>query len=142
MKNIVEWLIESKLADSGYSAAGMVNGLELNGLSDEQIEARARLYRNWRDSGIFGKRTKPCFEMAILGEDVPVICGHDTAIVIEHLPSGIIKMQCTWACQKVYYEKHNDGLSFECQPCGHPLTSIVNDDENTHYCRECAEAAQ
>ena len=140
--NNIELLIEAKLADNNHRAAAIATGCKFWELkTDEEKLTRARLYRNWRDSGVFGNKTKPCFEMSINGEDVPVICGHDTAVVIEHV-DGIIKMQCTWACQKVYYEKHVDGLSFECQPCGHPLTSIVNDDENTHYCRECAEAAQ
>lgn len=70
--NIIEKLIEEKIADNGFRAAAIANGLNLVELPDDEARlSRARLYRDWRNSKIYGKNTAPCFEMAIKGEPVP-----------------------------------------------------------------------
>jgi hypothetical protein len=73
MKNIVDLIIEEKIADNGFRAAAIANGCQLNTLkTDEERLARVRLYRDWRNSGIYDKQTQPCFDKAIAGEAVPV----------------------------------------------------------------------
>lgn len=70
--NIIELLILEKIADNGFRASAIANGLKLADLpTDEERLARARLYRDWRNSKIYGKNTAPCFEKAIAGEPVP-----------------------------------------------------------------------
>lgn len=70
---IVELLIREKVADNQFRAAHIVKGCKLAELgTDEARLARARLYRDWRNSQIYGKKTEPCYEMAIKGEAVPV----------------------------------------------------------------------
>ena len=71
--NIIELLKENKLADNDFRASAIANGCKLYELrTDEERLARARLYRDWRVSQIFGNKTAPCFEKAIKGEAVPV----------------------------------------------------------------------
>jgi len=72
-KNLVQLLINEKFADNPFRASAIVNGLKLWELKtkSEQI-ARVRLYRDWRVSGIYGKKTAPCFEEAIKGNAVPI----------------------------------------------------------------------
>jgi len=48
MTNIIEWMIENKIADNNFSAAHIANGLKLAGLDQAEQEARCRLYRRWR----------------------------------------------------------------------------------------------
>ena len=60
--NIIELLIEAKLADNNHRAAAIATGCKFWELkTDEEKLTRARLYRNWRDSGVFGNKTKTCF---------------------------------------------------------------------------------
>jgi len=73
MKNIIDVLIEEKIADNVFRASHIANGCRLFDLkTDVEKIARARLYRDWRNSGIFGKQTQPCYNKAIAGEAVPV----------------------------------------------------------------------
>ena len=66
-------LIHHKIAKNEFQAGHIIRGLELWSLeTEEEILARARLYRDWRNSKIFGKETSPCYEKAIKGEPVPV----------------------------------------------------------------------
>lgn len=70
---IVTLLIQNKIADNGFRAAHIVRGCKLAELeTDEERLARARLYRDWRNSQIYGKQTAPCYEHAIKGDAVPV----------------------------------------------------------------------
>jgi hypothetical protein len=73
MTNIIELIINDKIADNIFRATHIANGLELIKLkTDEEKLARARLYRDWRNSQIFKKDdTKSCYEKAIKGEAVP-----------------------------------------------------------------------
>ena len=70
---IVTLLIQNKIADNGFRAAHIVRGCKLAELeTDEERLARARLYRDWRNSQIYGKNTAPCYEHAVKGDAVPV----------------------------------------------------------------------
>lgn len=70
---LVQLLIQNDIADNVYRASAIVVGCELASLpTDEERLARARLYRAWRNSQIYGKRTEPCYEKAIKGEVVPM----------------------------------------------------------------------
>jgi hypothetical protein len=74
MKNVIELIMAEKIADNGFRAAAIANGCQLSALkTDEERLARVRLYRDWRNSGIYGKQTQPCFDKAIAGEAVPVM---------------------------------------------------------------------
>lgn len=87
---IVTLLIQNKIADNGFRAAHIVKGCRLAELeTDEERLARARLYRDWRNSQIYGKQTAPCYEKAIAGEAVPVVDMFDDGLddaVIGALP--------------------------------------------------------
>lgn len=81
MKNVIELLIENGICNNGFRASAIANGLKLYDLStDEARLKRARLYRDWRNSKIYGKDTAPCFEKAIAGENVPQIAMFEEAI--------------------------------------------------------------
>jgi hypothetical protein len=73
MTTVIELLKEHKIADNDFRASAIATKLKLwECKTDEEKLKRARLYRNWRTSKIFGNATAPCFEKAILGESVPV----------------------------------------------------------------------
>lgn len=71
--NIIEWIVSEKLAKNNFAAAHVANGLKLAELAGdmEAQKARVKLYRDWRNSKIFGSHTTPCYEKAIAGEAVP-----------------------------------------------------------------------
>ena len=47
--NIIERLISEKIAENGFSAAHISNGLKFGDMADdEERMTRARLYRKWR----------------------------------------------------------------------------------------------
>ncbi len=48
MKSITEWLVDEKIADNGFAAGHIAEGLKLSGLPREEQEKRCRLYRKWR----------------------------------------------------------------------------------------------
>ena len=70
--NVIEMLINEGIAKNGFQAAHIANGLKLAGLPEAEQLKRARLYRDWRNTKIYGKETAPCYEKAIAGEAVPV----------------------------------------------------------------------
>lgn len=75
--NLTEWLLEEKIAHHWKHAQNIIVGLELFDLYNEgkfdEIKARARLYRDWRNSQIYPKSdTKSCYEKAIAGVAVPI----------------------------------------------------------------------
>jgi len=93
MQNLVQFVLNIRLADGGiiarneFQASAIVNGCRLwECETDEDRRARVLLYRAWRDSGIFGKATEPCFAKAIAGEAVPVTPMFDGAMVSEDKP--------------------------------------------------------
>ena len=68
MKNIIDWMIESKIAKNGFNASAIINGLELWTLKDdEERKARVRLYRDWRNAG---EKAPIAFEKAKAGKPV------------------------------------------------------------------------
>jgi len=72
-----KWMQETKIAANEYRAANIIAGFknadcDLTELGRDDAERVLRLYRDWRNSGIYGKRTAPCFEEAINGRDVPL----------------------------------------------------------------------
>ena len=89
MMNDVELVKEHKFADNDFRAAAICTGLKLwECKTDDEKLARVRLYRDWRNSKIYGKNTAPCFEAAIKGEPVPMTmmvmpCGHSINAVIQ-----------------------------------------------------------
>lgn len=72
--NIIDWIQQEGFADNPFRASHIANGLKLSDIHDdlEAQKSRVRLYRDWRNSGIFGKDTKACYAKAIEGEHVPV----------------------------------------------------------------------
>lgn len=72
--NIIEWIISEGYADNEFRSAHIANGLrltELHGDMDAQ-QARVKLYRDWRNSKVYGTKTAPCYEKAIAGKAAPV----------------------------------------------------------------------
>jgi len=74
--NIITWLLESGIAKNEPHARAIIAGLRLGELyaADDYdgIKARARLYRDWRNSKIYpDKDTASCFVKAIAGVPVP-----------------------------------------------------------------------
>jgi len=93
MTNLVEFVRGIQLPDdrviagNDHQAANIVNGCRLwECKTDEERRARVLLYRAWRDSGIFGKATQPCFEKAIAGEAVPITPMFGGALLSEDKP--------------------------------------------------------
>ena len=107
--NDIELIKSNKFADNDFRSSAIATGCKLwECKTDEEKIARVRLYRDWRTSKIYGKETKPCFEMACKGEAVPVVdmfvglCNHETSILLESI-GALDKSQCTWVCGKVYW---------------------------------------
>lgn len=49
--NLIQWIVEQKLAKNEFAAAHLANGLKLSEVKDfESQQARVRLYRDWRNS--------------------------------------------------------------------------------------------
>jgi hypothetical protein len=73
MKNIIDLLIDEKIADNDFRASHIANGCRLMDLkTDEEKLERARLYRDWRNSGAYHKSdTASCFAKAIEGAAAP-----------------------------------------------------------------------
>lgn len=72
--NVLEWMVEAGFAQNAFEAYHISNGLrliELHGNMEAQ-QARVKLYRDWRNSKVYGTKTAPCYEKAILGEAAPV----------------------------------------------------------------------
>ena len=68
MKEIIDWMIESKIAKNAFNASAIVNGLELWTLAtDEERKARVKLYRDWRNAG---EKSAIAFEKAKAGKRV------------------------------------------------------------------------
>ena len=70
--NITEWLLSSGIATHWKQAENIIAGLKLNELyilgKEDEIKARARLYRDWRNAG---EQSKTAYAKAIAGQPVP-----------------------------------------------------------------------
>ena len=71
--NINEWMIKYKFAKNDFNANAIFNGLELSRIPRFWARVhRIILYRDWRNSKVFGGKTAECFAKAIAGERVPM----------------------------------------------------------------------
>ncbi len=70
--NLVELLIQNKIAKNTFQSAHIVNGLKLWECgNEEQALQKARLYRAWRDSGHLKKTDRRgAFDLANNGQAV------------------------------------------------------------------------
>jgi hypothetical protein len=48
MNLITEWMVAHKIAENGFAARHIKEGLKLEGLRRDEQESRCRLYRKWR----------------------------------------------------------------------------------------------
>lgn len=81
---IVNALVAEKIARNEFQAAHILNGLKLTSLKSDEVMPRARIYRDWRNSGIYPKAdTASCYAKAIAGERVPVDSMFDGALLSE-----------------------------------------------------------
>ena len=67
--NLIDLLLENKIAQNVFQAAHIANGLrlsELHGNTEAQVK-RMKLYRDWRNAG---EKSKVAYEKAIAG-DIP-----------------------------------------------------------------------
>lgn len=70
--NIIEWIVENKIAQNTFQASAIANGLKLVELKDiEEQKARVMLYRKWRPKTDKKNQlpTWQAFELAIAGID-------------------------------------------------------------------------
>ena len=102
--NDIELIKSNKFADNDFRASSIATGCKLwECKTDEEKIARVRLYRDWRNSKIYGKLTAPCFEAACKGEPLPMEkCDHHSAVVLESI-GAVTRLQCTWQCAKIYW---------------------------------------
>jgi hypothetical protein len=102
MMNVCELIKFHKFADNDFRAAAIATGCKLWECKTEDDKiARVRLYRDWRNSKIYGKLTAPCFEAACNGEQLPK-CEHNSSIVLESI-GAVDRLQYTWQCGKIYF---------------------------------------
>jgi len=69
--NIIEWMIEQKIAQNNFAASAIANGLHLQDADRTEQENRCRLYRAWRKK-TDRKNDIPswqAFQLAIAGID-------------------------------------------------------------------------
>lgn len=67
--NIIEWIVEQKLAENKFSAAHIANGLKLAGLPEDEQKRRILAYRGWRKA----TRDKPsmCYQYVLDEKEPP-----------------------------------------------------------------------
>ena len=71
MIDLMNWMIEEKIAKNNFNASAIVNGLELYKVEgDEAKKARVRLYRDWRNAG---EPSKVAFQHAIKGDVIQAL---------------------------------------------------------------------
>ena len=63
-----KWMMDNKLASSEFSAEGVWNGLELEGVDTEKQKELIQTYRKWRK---ISKNTKWCFAITLDGLPFP-----------------------------------------------------------------------
>jgi hypothetical protein len=68
--NIIQWIVDEKLAANNFAAAHIANGLKLAGLPEDEQMRRVRQYRLWR------RATKDapskCYQYVLEGREPPV----------------------------------------------------------------------
>lgn len=67
--NIVQWIVDKKLAANNFAAAHIANGLKLAGLPEEEQKRRVEQYRLWRRA----TKDKPalCYQRVLEGKPAP-----------------------------------------------------------------------
>lgn len=65
--NIIERMIDDKIATNRFQAANIANGLKLAGLDENEQIARYKLYREWRNAG---EPSKVAYKNAIDGKQI------------------------------------------------------------------------
>ena len=69
--NIIDWIVEQKLAKNNFAAAHIANGLQLYKIANDLTEQKKRveLYRKWRDA----TKDAPvkCYEYVLEGKEPP-----------------------------------------------------------------------
>lgn len=124
MNNIIEWMIENKIAENNFSAAHIANGLKLAGLDPAEQEARCRLYRAWRPKTDKKNDIPPwqAYELAIAGIDPRDIqerqimfSEHTCMYCGESLPTIEIAMEHAGQCSVMREEPQTPDLDDEWQ---------------------------
>lgn len=68
MTNIIEWMIEKKIAKNVFNAAAIANGLKLAGQDFETQKALCATYREWRWAG---EKSSTAFTNTLEGKIAP-----------------------------------------------------------------------
>lgn len=69
--NIIQWIVDEKLATNHFAAAHLANGLKLTEVMDDPEEQKRRVmeYRKWRRAT---KDTpEKCYQYVLEGREVP-----------------------------------------------------------------------
>lgn len=95
--NIVQWMVDEKLASNNFAAAHIANGLKLAGCSEEEQKRRIEQYRLWRRAS----KDSPakCYEYVLEGKEPPqelfMLCGHPESAVIQADEGTAFCGECT-----------------------------------------------
>ena len=67
--NIVQWIVDEKLAVNNFAAAHIANGLKLAGLPEDEQKRRVEQYRLWRRAS----KDAPvkCYQYVLDGKEPP-----------------------------------------------------------------------
>lgn len=69
-QNIIQWIVDEKLAQNNFAAAHVANGLKLAGMPEDEQKRRVMEYRKWR------RATKDapakCYQYVLEGKEPPV----------------------------------------------------------------------
>lgn len=66
--NILDWMIEKRLAKNLFNARHIADRLQLNTLAERDQRRRVEAYRRWRDAG---ESLAVCFENVLAGKEPP-----------------------------------------------------------------------
>ncbi len=122
MESITEWMVALKIADNGFAAGHIAEGLKLAGLPREEQEARCKLYRRWRPKTDKKNMlpTAQAYDLAIAGIDPADIV--ERQIEFSHVFECYVcqKMNCTsinYSGDGVYVCKSCQELNPVCEGC-------------------------
>ena len=122
MNNVCEWLVEHEYADNLFSASGMANGLLLAELTDDEIKARAELYRRWRPTHKSAVKSKQAFQLVLVApwlnpDDYPdrqmdllQSCGHRNSSIFADSDGTSYCMDCADEANKYAYENQTTAV--------------------------------
>lgn len=108
----MNWILEHEYADNSFSAGGIWNGLELDGVEEAEQMRRIQLYRQWRPTRKSALKARQAFYVVLNTEldpkDYPDLqpCGHlVTSIVQAHDGTAF----CGECADKARYEQWWEG---------------------------------